>query len=159
MVTLVDKLRLRPRLVVVEEPPEDEELVASLQDTAEPLVVTPIVTNLIKANVVDNDLSLVSATGYTILRPLADYLAMLGSAVSSTAVTQVQMRNALVTTGGGAIYTVSNAIPADIADPVNVAWTSSNVVSPGDALAVSIQASLGYSTAQMDALFALARTM
>jgi hypothetical protein len=129
------------------------------QFSVEPLVVTPVVTNLIPGHLVDNDLSLVAATGYTTLRPLADYLAMLGSVVSSTAVTMVQMRNALVSTGGGVIYTVSNAIPADIADPVNIAWTAGSTVAPGDVLALSIQASLSYSAAQMDALFALARTM
>jgi hypothetical protein len=79
--------------------------------------------------------------------------------VPSTQVTMVQMRKALVSTGGGAIYTVQNGISADIADPVNIAWSSGNVVSPGDVLAVSIQASLGYTAQQMTSLFALARTL
>jgi hypothetical protein len=79
--------------------------------------------------------------------------------VPSFQVTMVQMRKALVSTGGGAIYKVQNGISADIADSINIQWAVGNVVDPGDALARSIQTSLGYTDSQMISLFALARTM
>jgi hypothetical protein len=82
-----------------------------------------------------------------------------GPAPPGSAVTMVQMRSALVATGGGAIYTVQNNISADIADVINIAWNAASLVAPGDVLSTSIQASLGYTNAQMDALFALARTL
>ncbi len=72
-------------------------------------------------------------------------------------VTVYQMKCALAALGGGQIYTVQNAISADIADAVNIEWTSGNVVTMGDPLAASIQSSLSYNDAQMTALFALAR--
>lgn len=52
--------------------------------------------------------------------------------------------------------TVIAGIPADADSPVYIAWTSANAVAPNDVLAQNVQSTLGYSTAQMAALFALA---
>lgn len=94
------------------------------------------------------------------LNKLALGLTTLGSGGGlGGSVTVAQMRKALVATGGGAIYTVANANPADVADSVNIEWTSGPYVSPGDPLAVAIQSALGINAQAMANLFALAGLM
>lgn len=53
-------------------------------------------------------------------------------------------------------HTVIAGIPASSDDPVYIAWTSASVVVPNDVLAQNVQATLGYTSAQMAALFNLA---
>lgn len=48
---------------------------------------------------------------------------------------------------------VTAGIPANADDPVYIAWTSANSVAPNDLLAQNVQATLGYSEAQMAMLF------
>lgn len=55
-------------------------------------------------------------------------------------------------------HTVIAGIPASSDDPVYIAWTSAGVVVPNDKLAQNVQATLGYTSAQMAQLFALAET-
>jgi acyl-coenzyme A synthetase/AMP-(fatty) acid ligase len=55
-------------------------------------------------------------------------------------------------------HTVIAGIPASSDDPIYIAWTSGATVTPNDLLATNVQATLGYSPAQMAALFALAET-
>jgi hypothetical protein len=62
----------------------------------------------------------------------------------------------LALAAGGHNQTVINGIPASADDPVYIAWTSASSVTPNDALAVNVQGTLGYTSAQMVALFALA---
>lgn len=80
--------------------------------------------------------------------------AAVGMRPGSVTVTMRQWRLALV--AQGIIYTVSNAIPADIADPVNIEWNSGATVTQNDALYIAAQVAAGYTNAQMAALIALA---
>jgi len=95
MVTLIDKLRLRPVAAprsrgTIENKPYVRDRPAALsvipaeppppvvrEFSAEPFVVTPVVTNLIPGHLVENDQSFVLATGDTTPRKLADYLALI----------------------------------------------------------------------------------
>lgn len=72
-----------------------------------------------------------------------------------------QLKRALVQSGALNPQIVANAVPPDPADPANIEWTGGGlVVYPGtvspNSLATVIQTALGYSTVQMQALFALA---
>jgi len=71
------------------------------------------------------------------------------------AVTQNQMRTWLAANGFPAyIYTVDFAVPADIADPVNIRWLHGNTLSVGDPLYLFIQTTLGFTSGQMIAAYA-----
>jgi hypothetical protein len=54
---------------------------------------------------------------------------------------------------------VISGIPASADSPIYIAWTSATNVVPNDVLAQNVQTTLGYSAAQMSALFALAETL
>jgi hypothetical protein len=79
-----------------------------------------------------------------------------GTVDAGGTVTLKQMKQALANDSSVTLYAVNDVIPGDVADPINIQWTSGGMVVPGDALAVLIQATLGYSGAQMTALFAAA---
>lgn len=76
-------------------------------------------------------------------------LQLLG-ATSAPTVTAKQMRNWLAANGTPLyIYTLDNACPADIANPVNIAWNHANTMAQGDGLYQFIQTTLGLSDSQM----------
>lgn len=52
------------------------------------------------------------------------------------------------------IYTIDNAVPADIASTVNIQWNHANTMVYGDALYSFIQSTLGFTSAQMLAALA-----
>ena len=69
-------------------------------------------------------------------------------------VTQNQMRTWLAANGFPAyIYTVDFAVPADIANPVNIRWLHGNTLSIGDPLYLFIQTTLGFTSGQMLAAY------
>ena len=47
------------------------------------------------------------------------------------------------------IYTIDNAMPADIAQTTNIIWNHGSTMKQGDALYAFIQSTLGFSSAQM----------
>jgi hypothetical protein len=69
-------------------------------------------------------------------------------------VTRRQLFSALA--AANLMPTVVNGIPADTNNAVYIEFISANVVSMGDTLAANVQATLGYTNAQMAALFATA---
>ena len=70
-------------------------------------------------------------------------------------VTQNQMRTWLAVNGSPVyIYTVDIAVPADIANPVNIRWLHGNALSVGDPLYLFIQTTLGFTSGQMIAAYA-----
>jgi hypothetical protein len=75
------------------------------------------------------------------------------------AATMKQMRQALVNVGTPQYLLVVNAIPGEVEDPINIQWFSGGIVIPGSDLANLIQATLGYSGVQMDALFVSAKML
>ena len=76
-------------------------------------------------------------------------LAQLGATASPT-VTAKQMRGWLAANGAPLyIYTVDNAVPADIANAVNIQWNHGNTMVQGDALYNFIQTTLGFTPSQM----------
>jgi len=67
-----------------------------------------------------------------------------------TLVTQKQFRTWLAANGAPLyIYTVDQAVPSDIASPINIQWNHSNTMIQGDALYNFIQSTLGFTNGQM----------
>ena len=83
-------------------------------------------------------------------------LATLG-ATSVPTVTAKQLRGWLAANGAPLyIYMVDNVCPADIANAVNIQWNHGNTMVQGDALYNFIQATLGFTAAQMlETIFAM----
>jgi len=77
--------------------------------------------------------------------------------VNAGSVTRRQFFSALA--AAGKMPAVLNGVPADANDPVYIEFISGNVITPGDTLATNVQATLGYSAAQMTALFTTAAGM
>jgi hypothetical protein len=78
-------------------------------------------------------------------------LALLG-ATSSPTVTMKQLRLWLAANGAPAyIYTVDQAVSADIASTINIYWLHGNTMVTGDPLYVFIQTTLGFTSTQMAA--------
>ena len=71
-------------------------------------------------------------------------------------VTMKQLRRALVSQGQ--MVAMSGAIPGDVTNTNNIAWTSGGQIAVGDSLYNFIAATLGYTAAQMSTLFSLALT-
>lgn len=92
--------------------------------------------------------------GYNPMTLFDQAFAAVGMTPGTVVVTMRQYRLAL--RANGIIYTVSNAISADIADPVNIEWNSGATVTQNDALSIATQVAAGYTNVQMAALFALA---
>lgn len=80
-------------------------------------------------------------------------LSAINSLTQVGAVTLKQMRQALANISPETLYSISDIIPADVADSINIQWMSGGVVIRGSDLADLIQATLGYSNSQMVALF------
>lgn len=57
------------------------------------------------------------------------------------------------------LQTVVASIPANANSPIYVEYISANSVAPGDTLATAVQTALGYSNAQMAALFIAAASL
>jgi hypothetical protein len=53
----------------------------------------------------------------------------------------------------GVLYTLDNAVPADIANAVTMRWRRGLFLSPGDALYTFVQTTLGYTAGQMTTAF------
>lgn len=70
-----------------------------------------------------------------------------------TGVPMVGMRLAL---SGAQLQTVSDAIPADVTDAVNIRWTSGARIRTGDALHTFIKTTLGLSDGDMTTLMTAA---
>lgn len=68
------------------------------------------------------------------------------------AVTQKQVRNWLA--ANNYIYTIDQAVPADIGNVVNIAWDHGNTMLFGDVLYQFIQTTLGFNNLQMMSAFA-----
>ena len=69
-------------------------------------------------------------------------------------VTQNQMRTWLAANGFPAyVYTVDFAVPADIANPINIRWLHGGALSVGDPLYLFIQTTLGFTSGQMLAAY------
>jgi hypothetical protein len=56
------------------------------------------------------------------------------------------------------MQTVESGIPGNANNAVYIEWMAGLTITPNDALAQNVQSTLGYSPAQMAALFALAAT-
>lgn len=77
----------------------------------------------------------------------------------ANAATQTQFRSWAAATGSPLyIYTIDNACPADIASDINIQWNHGGYMYIGDPLYLFIQSTLGFSTAQMSAAFAVMKT-
>jgi hypothetical protein len=75
---------------------------------------------------------------------------------STSMCTNRQMREALA--AGGNLVTIDSATSADINNATTIEWRNGNLIVLGDPVSVLVQTTLGYSNAQMAALFASAQT-
>ena len=75
----------------------------------------------------------------------------------SGSVTLKQFKLALAQTNSN--HTVMLGLPASPDNAAFIQWTSGGTVTPNDPLATEAQAALGFTSAQMAALFALAEAM
>lgn len=76
--------------------------------------------------------------------------------MATTTVTLYQWKRALA--AEGIITTAYQNIPADVSDPINIAWWTADTVTSGGTLYNYIQGLFGYTSAQMQALLDLAAT-
>ena len=78
-----------------------------------------------------------------------------GGIIPGSTVTQKQFRAWAAANGSPVyIYTIDQAVSADIADNVNIRWNHGNTMAINDALYNFIQSTLSFSNAQMLAAFA-----
>lgn len=82
------------------------------------------------------------------------WIASLGGSSVTGTVTLRQFKLALAAINQ--METITASIPADVNNAINIEWTSSSSVIPGDSLANSVQTTLGYTNSQMASLFASA---
>lgn len=75
----------------------------------------------------------------------------------STSVSVSQIKQALAAVSSATLYSVNNAVSADVASIANIIWTSGRT-DLNDALYTLIQTTLGYTNNQMAALYAAALT-
>lgn len=76
--------------------------------------------------------------------------------MATTTVTLYQFKRALA--AQGLITSFSQAISAEVSDPVNIAWWTADTVTVSDVLYSAVQSTFSYSAAQMQALMDLAAT-
>jgi len=102
----------------------------------------------------DADLSAIAALGGTgVPRRTGPNTWILDTSVP-TGVTRKQLRTWAAANGAPLyIYTLDAAVPADIADAVNIGWNHGTGMIAGDALYTFIQATLGFSGAAMTAAY------
>ena len=79
-----------------------------------------------------------------------------GIPVTTAMCSNRQMREALANAGN--LVTIDSATSADITNATTIEWRNGSIIVYGDAVASFIQTTLGYSNAQMAALFASALT-
>ena len=91
------------------------------------------------------------------LHQLAAYAALTGYGYTEAGVPAYAMRQALAA-AGDLLTLEGTSISADPADVVANRWLGRAPISPSDAVAAWIKSSLGYSDAQMTALFTSSRT-
>ena len=78
------------------------------------------------------------------------------SGVVSGLVTVGQFKRSLISSG--VLQTVSDAIPADVTNPVNMQWFNGISIYANDALYTFVKNVLGYTPLQMSALMSYAAT-
>ena len=78
----------------------------------------------------------------------------LNGVLATSIITVGQVKRALIY--NGVLQTVSDAVPADVTNAVNMEWYNGLSVKSGDALYSFIQSTLGYSASQMSALMSYA---
>lgn len=80
-------------------------------------------------------------------------------ALALFAPTRGQFFRALENSGAGRVATVSDAVPSDRSDAINIAFNHTTFVTQGGALAQFVKATLGLTDAQLAAIVAAARSV
>lgn len=115
----------------------------------------------VQSSALEGELDAVEATMQELRRDVtsainAAQLAALVAPIASNLASYVTLRQVLSwAAANGVLYQIDNAVPADIANAVTIQWRRGLQMQVGDALYSFIEATLGWTSAQMTAAWSL----